>query len=138
LKWFSVSLPYSSGEEEGNFLVQKISTFLPSRKGRGVGVGTLWDRHGSGNFKAVLWIRIGFRRIRIQHFRAMRIRIQGFVYQKLQNFAEEIKSNFYIYQKILKEGPALQNIKLFNFLLFLWVNFALLDPDPDPADDKCS
>jgi hypothetical protein len=34
---------YPSGEEGDNFLVQMISTCLPSRRGRGVvGVGTLW------------------------------------------------------------------------------------------------
>ena len=27
----------------------------------------------------------------------------------------------------------LQNIKILDFFLFLWVIFALLDPDPDPA-----
>jgi hypothetical protein len=29
-----------------------------------------------------------------------------------------------------REHPAIQNMK---FLTFLWVIFALLDPDPDPA-----
>jgi hypothetical protein len=28
------------------------------------------------------------------------------------------------------EHPALQNLKILYFLLFLWVIFALLDPDP--------
>jgi hypothetical protein len=28
-----------------------------------------------------------------------------------------------------KEDPALQNMKFPYFFLFLWVNFALLDPD---------
>ncbi len=31
-----------------------------------------------------------------------------------------------------REHPALQNMKFLNFFLFLWVIFALLDPDPDP------
>jgi hypothetical protein len=36
------------------------------------------------------------------------------------------------YRRSLKrEHPALQNIKFLNFFLFLWVIFALLDPDPD-------
>ena len=29
-----------------------------------------------------------------------------------------------------REHPELQKIKFINFLLFLWVIFALLDPDP--------
>jgi hypothetical protein len=34
-----------------------------------------------------------------------------------------------------REHPALQNMKyLRRFFLFLWVIFALLDPDPDLAD----
>jgi hypothetical protein len=28
------------------------------------------------------------------------------------------------------DHPALQNMKFLNFFLFLWVIFALLDPDP--------
>jgi hypothetical protein len=32
----------------------------------------------------------------------------------------------------IKEHPELQNIKFLNFVLFLWVIFTLLDPDPDP------
>ncbi len=31
------------------------------------------------------------------------------------------------------EHPAIQNMKILYFFLFLWVIFALLDPDPDPA-----
>jgi hypothetical protein len=31
-----------------------------------------------------------------------------------------------------REQPVLKNIKILDFLLFLWVIFALLDPDPDP------
>jgi hypothetical protein len=34
---------------------------------------------------------------------------------------------------LIREHPALQNIKILYFFLFLWVIFALLDPDPDPA-----
>jgi hypothetical protein len=29
-----------------------------------------------------------------------------------------------------RELPALQNMKFYNFFIFLWVIFALLDPDP--------
>jgi hypothetical protein len=29
-----------------------------------------------------------------------------------------------------REHPALQNMKILYFFLFLWVIFALLDPDP--------
>jgi hypothetical protein len=29
-----------------------------------------------------------------------------------------------------REHPALQNLKILYFFLFLWVIFALLDPDP--------
>ncbi len=32
-----------------------------------------------------------------------------------------------------REHPALQNMKILYFFLFLWVIFALLNPDPDPA-----
>jgi hypothetical protein len=32
-----------------------------------------------------------------------------------------------------REHPAIQNIKFLNFFLLLWVIFALLDLDPDPA-----
>ncbi len=37
---------------------------------------------------------------------------------------------------LTREHPALQNMKFLNFFLFLWVIFALLDPDPDsgPTD----
>ncbi len=30
-----------------------------------------------------------------------------------------------------REHPEIQNMKFLNFFLFLWVTFALLDPDPD-------
>ncbi len=39
----AVSLAYPSEEEGDNFLVHIISPCLPSRIGRGVGVGTLWS-----------------------------------------------------------------------------------------------
>ncbi len=32
-----------------------------------------------------------------------------------------------------REHPVIQNMKFLYFFLFLWVIFALLDPDPDPA-----
>ncbi len=32
-----------------------------------------------------------------------------------------------------REHPALQNLKILYFFLFLWDNFALLDPDLNPA-----
>jgi hypothetical protein len=32
-----------------------------------------------------------------------------------------------------RKHPVLKNMKILDFLLFLWVIFALLDPDPDPA-----
>ncbi len=32
---------------------------------------------------------------------------------------------------IKREHPAIQNMKFLNFVLLLWVIFALLDPDPD-------
>ena len=31
------------------------------------------------------------------------------------------------------EHPVLKNMKFLDFFQFLWVIFALLDPDPDPA-----
>jgi hypothetical protein len=31
-----------------------------------------------------------------------------------------------------REHPALQNMKFLNIFMFLWVIFALLDPNPDP------
>jgi hypothetical protein len=30
-----------------------------------------------------------------------------------------------------REHPVFKNIKILDFFLFLWVIFALLDPDPD-------
>jgi hypothetical protein len=33
-----------------------------------------------------------------------------------------------------REHSALQNMKFHNFFLFLWVIFALLDPDPESTD----
>ncbi len=32
-----------------------------------------------------------------------------------------------------REHPVLKNMKILDYFLFLWVIFALLDPDPDPA-----
>ncbi len=32
-----------------------------------------------------------------------------------------------------RDHPVLKNMKILDFFLFLWVIFALLDPDPDPA-----
>ncbi len=34
-----------------------------------------------------------------------------------------------------REHPVLKNMKILDFFLFLWVIFALLDPDPDPATE---
>jgi hypothetical protein len=31
-----------------------------------------------------------------------------------------------------REHPVLKNMKILDFFLFLWANFALLDPDTDP------
>ncbi len=56
LSGFFNANPDPSGEEGGNFLVQLISTCLPSRRGEGGG------RHPVvqiGKY-AVLWIHIGF------------------------------------------------------------------------------
>jgi hypothetical protein len=35
-----------------------------------------------------------------------------------------------------REHPALQKMKFNNFFQFLWVIFAILDQDPDPADQN--
>ncbi len=35
-----------------------------------------------------------------------------------------------------REHPALQIIQFLNFFLFFWFIFALLDPEPDPADQN--
>jgi hypothetical protein len=43
--------------------------------------------------------------------------------QKLQEKPSAFKS----------EHPSLQNMEILYFFLYLWVIFALLDPDPDPA-----
>jgi hypothetical protein len=45
--WHGLAVPlaYPSGKERDNFLVQKISTCLPSRRGGDVGVGTLCAVH---------------------------------------------------------------------------------------------
>jgi hypothetical protein len=34
-----------------------------------------------------------------------------------------------------REHPALQNMKVLNFFLILWVIFALVDPDPDSGSE---
>jgi hypothetical protein len=35
---------------------------------------------------------------------------------------------------LIREHSAFQNLKFLNFFLFLWVTFALIDPDPDLAE----
>jgi hypothetical protein len=43
-----------------------------------------------------------------------------------------------------REHPVLKNMKILDFFLFLWIIFALLDPDPatkinaDPDPNPCS
>ncbi len=85
-----------------------------------------------------MWIRIQFR-------------FQGFDDQKLYKITA-VKPFLYILDQKLqfrylssglhkgllqekasalkREHPALQNMKILNFFLYLWVIFALLDPDP--------
>jgi hypothetical protein len=46
-----------------------------------------------------------------------------FAYPKLQEKPSTLK----------REHSALQNMKILDFFLFLWVFFAILDPDPGPA-----
>jgi hypothetical protein len=68
----------------------------------------------------------------------MRIRIQGFDEQKLKNFYSLLiprppQRTAKLQEKptaLKREHPALQNMKFLYFFLFLWVIFALLDPDP--------
>jgi hypothetical protein len=36
-----------------------------------------------------------------------------------------------------RRHPALQNMKFLHFFQFLWVIFALLDPDPHPDPKTC-
>ena len=69
-----------------------------------------------------------------------RIRIQDFYDQKLKkkNTADKFFFSFFDPKlqeqpSVLKrEHPALQNMKFLTFFLFLFVIFALLDPDTDP------
>ncbi len=35
-----------------------------------------------------------------------------------------------------REHPELQNMKFLHFFQFLWVIFAILDPDPKPANHQ--
>ncbi len=97
-------------------------------------------------------------RIRIQHFRSMRIRIQGFAEQKLKNFTAEShifcdQKLHYIYarspwrtSKLQKSPqPSKKNIQYFiqsNFpffyfygsLMLSWIRLRIPNADPDPAD----
>ncbi len=104
----------------------------------------------------VLWIRVG--RVRIQQFWSMRIRIKFRI--RIQRFDEQkilqLKKGWFVSSKlaiysiyprppwrtsklqekssVLKRGyPAFQNMKFFPFSIFM-AHFALLDPEPDPAD----
>ncbi len=104
-----------------------------------------------------LWIRIDLKRIRIQHFFSLQIqiwiqiqfRIQGFDDQKftaVQLFLPSKNCNLLIIRPpermhklqekplpLKREHPALQTMIFFYFFLYLWVIFALQDPDPEPA-----
>ena len=90
--------------------------------------------------------------IRVQHFRSMQIRIEGFDDQEIVKFYYlKIKWIFFdqkcstlslgpflkdgfkfqeILQALKREHPALQNMKFLNFFYFAG-HFALLDLDPD-------
>ncbi len=101
--------------------------------------------------------RIHWFRVRIQHFRLKPIRmriISGSRVLMTKNWNKfttlkkcEFLSNcnlliprpplrtFKLQEKpsaFKRDHPALQDMKFLNFFLFLWVIFALLDPDPDP------
>jgi hypothetical protein len=87
----------------------------------------------------------------------MRIRFQIWIGIQIQGFDEKenLKLNFFkikncnlvipykgrlkLQQKpslLTREHLALQNMKFLDFFLFLWVFFALLGPDPYPADQN--
>ncbi len=78
-------------------------------------------------------------RIRIQHFFFDDLKLKKiyswkfnfyFLDQKLQ-FTYPLASQATGEPSALKrEHPVLKNIKILDFFLFLWVIFALLDPDP--------
>ncbi len=106
---------------------------------------------------AVFRIRIHWVRIRIQHFRLNTdpnqdaIPIQGFVDYKMKKLTAENKFRFFLskiaiylsldhhkgrltYRRSLQSSKEnIEHLKkwyFLNFLLFLWVIFALPDPDP--------
>ncbi len=61
-----------------------------------------------------------------EHFKSIRIRIQGFDDQKLKKM--QLKNFLYIF--LIKNcNPVLKRLNLLTFLFF-WVIFILLDPDP--------
>ncbi len=92
----------------------------------------------------VFRIRINLIQIRIQHFRLNTDQDPGSNKQKLKKNYSTKKLNFILIKnynlpiprrpertsKLQKKPPALKR-KHLNFLLLLWVIFALLDPDPD-------
>ncbi len=115
-------------------------------------------------FFSGLWIRIDFMRIRlrirIQHFfycgsgsssrsRVLMIKNLKTIYCWKYFFIYLVKNcNLYLcfrkghpsyrrsLQPPIREHPALQNMKILYFFLFLWVIFALLDPDPLTSFDQ--
>jgi hypothetical protein len=59
----------------------------------------------------------------------------GFWWPKIKKITAEKNSSYRrSLQLSIEEHPALQNLKFLPFFLFIWVIFALLDPDLDPAD----
>jgi hypothetical protein len=52
-----------------------------------------------------------------------------------KKFAAEKKNCiFFLKSLLMPRHPALPDLKFVNFFIFLWIIFALLDPNPAPAD----
>jgi hypothetical protein len=73
----------------------------------------------------------------------IRIWIQAFDDQKLENFYNWKKNFVFIWWKIApwplkREHSTLQTWNVITFFYIMWGLFPLLDPDPDPADQNQS
>ncbi len=83
-------------------------------------------------WKSVLWIRIHLIRIRIQHNKWIRIRIQCFSSSKIAIYLTlGLQATREKHLVLKRKHPPLQKLKfIWTFFLFLWVIIALLDLDP--------
>ncbi len=106
--------------------------------------------HGGRGWKKVRCVTYWQAGLWIQHFKWIRIRIQGFDDQKFQKntadiFLKNCKKGLHKGREkpsaLKREHPALQKMKFINCFLFVWVYFCPLrslriknqDPDADPG-----